>query len=135
MNSRRRTWFNSNQSRLRALLPERCANCGDVEDLQIHHVVPLALGGSNFLSNMVVLCVRCHGKAHAHDAWEQRRIAQMKGIEKAKKMGLFGGRPINKDLHRQINYAISNGLSVRKTAQKLGCSPTTVQRAKKYGYE
>lgn len=30
----------------------------------VHHRVPLSKGGTNDLSNLVVLCARCHGRAH-----------------------------------------------------------------------
>lgn len=42
----------------------RCANCRDTESLEIHHVVPLSLGGTNEITNLVPLCHRCHKTAH-----------------------------------------------------------------------
>lgn len=41
-----------------------CYNCGSTEGIEMHHVVPLKLGGTNNLSNIVVLCHRCHCAAH-----------------------------------------------------------------------
>lgn len=41
-----------------------CYNCGSTESIEMHHVVPLKLGGTNNLSNIVVLCHRCHCAAH-----------------------------------------------------------------------
>jgi len=41
-----------------------CYNCGSDECIELHHVVPLKLGGTNNLSNIVVLCHRCHCAAH-----------------------------------------------------------------------
>lgn len=41
-----------------------CANCGSKADIEYHHVVPLRLGGTNKLSNIVPLCYSCHLKAH-----------------------------------------------------------------------
>lgn len=45
----------------------RCVNCG-VKDheatLDVHHIVPRGQGGSNLMSNQVVLCRRCHDAAH-----------------------------------------------------------------------
>lgn len=37
-----------------------CANCGASSDLQYDHVIPLALGGSNSLSNLQLLCGTCN---------------------------------------------------------------------------
>lgn len=41
-----------------------CANCGSDLDVEYHHVVPLKLGGSNRLTNIVPLCFVCHKIAH-----------------------------------------------------------------------
>ena len=38
----------------------RCINCGSPDNIEWHHVVPLALGGNDNLSNMVPLCYECH---------------------------------------------------------------------------
>lgn len=45
----------------------RCMNCtasGSDVTLDVHHIVPRGQAGSNRLSNMVVLCRRCHDAAH-----------------------------------------------------------------------
>jgi len=42
-----------------------CANCGADSELVIHHIVPLALGGSNRTSNLVCLCTSCHSLMHS----------------------------------------------------------------------
>lgn len=44
--------------------PSYCANCGASADIEYHHIVPLANGGTNALSNIVPLCASCHQKAH-----------------------------------------------------------------------
>ena len=43
----------------------RCINCGSTEELELHHVMPLEIGGNDIPSNMVVLCYDCH-KAVTH---------------------------------------------------------------------
>ena len=45
-------------------LPKVCANCESTGELHIHHIVPIALGGSNKVTNLVRLCTGCHAKAH-----------------------------------------------------------------------
>jgi hypothetical protein len=43
----------------------KCEECGAVGDLEIHHRVPLAAGGTNKLSNLALLCRNCHRKETA----------------------------------------------------------------------
>lgn len=45
-------------------LPKECGNCGSTEELDIHHIVPISLGGTNRITNLVRLCTSCHAKAH-----------------------------------------------------------------------
>lgn len=42
-----------------------CVNCGSTKGVEFHHIVPLKLGGSNSISNIVPLCQICH-KAVTH---------------------------------------------------------------------
>lgn len=46
----------------------RCANCPADDDavLDVHHIVPRGQGGSNLMSNQVVLCRKCHDAVHGH---------------------------------------------------------------------
>lgn len=41
-----------------------CYNCGCDDATELHHIVPLKLGGTNNISNIAVLCHRCHCAAH-----------------------------------------------------------------------
>ena len=43
---------------------KKCANCGSEENIEIHHIVPLIVGGTNRRSNLVALCQDCHAKIH-----------------------------------------------------------------------
>ena len=66
-----------------------CCNCGSDKNIEIHHIVPLANGGNNIITNMVALCKDCHLKAHG----------KLKRVENAKK----GGRkPIKKPANADI---------------------------------
>lgn len=42
----------------------RCVNCGSDENVELHHIVPIFLGGTNNISNIVPLCHACHAAAH-----------------------------------------------------------------------
>lgn len=41
----------------------KCINCGK-EASELHHVIPLALGGNDIDSNKVWLCIKCHSLIH-----------------------------------------------------------------------
>ncbi|MEZ4504712.1 MAG: HNH endonuclease [Thermomicrobiales bacterium] len=38
----------------------RCTICGSREQLEVHHIVPRRLGGSNDPENLVTVCAACH---------------------------------------------------------------------------
>lgn len=40
----------------------RCLACGSTKNLSADHVVPLSKGGTNYISNIQVLCKRCNSK-------------------------------------------------------------------------
>lgn len=41
-----------------------CRNCSTSSNLIVHHIVPVALTGTNCLSNLATLCRECHRNAH-----------------------------------------------------------------------
>ena len=41
---------------------DKCAYCGNVENLEIHHIKPRQMGLDNSPSNLIVLCRECHRK-------------------------------------------------------------------------
>jgi hypothetical protein len=52
-----------------------CSACGaTLTSLQIAHVVPLALGGSDDLTNLTVLCQACHARLDLHQPRETEFI-------------------------------------------------------------
>lgn len=44
--------------------PKQCSTCGSREDLELHHIIPVAVGGTNDYFNMAYLCHDCHMKLH-----------------------------------------------------------------------
>lgn len=70
------------------IIGEKCCNCGNTNDLEYHHIIPLSLGGNNNLSNYCCLCYKCHSLLHFS---KERGINHSKltkiGLEKAKKSG------------------------------------------------
>ncbi len=52
-----------------------CQKCGTTEKLTIDHIIPLAEGGSNDLSNLHTLCQSCNSrKGDRRDPKFQRRF-------------------------------------------------------------
>ena len=37
-----------------------CYRCGATKNLEIHHMIPLAIGGTNDKGNVIILCKNCH---------------------------------------------------------------------------
>lgn len=81
-----REYFASNRRYYWKNLKNECVNCGSTNELQLHHIVPLIQGGTNRLSNVVVLCSNCHGKIHGV-GYKNHSANTKKGIEKARSNG------------------------------------------------
>lgn len=41
-----------------------CSKCRRVRKLHLHHIKSLSSGGSNEISNLIILCEKCHSKQH-----------------------------------------------------------------------
>lgn len=51
----------------------KCVRCGiEVDDLQLHHIIPLSQGGYSFEGNLAYLCDECHYEAHLGDTSTKR---------------------------------------------------------------
>lgn len=88
-----RKWFDDNKNLIRqSFTYNHCCNCGVIADLQIHHIVPLAVGGTNNLTNLSLVCEDCHRKVHGKGTLNKK--LQREGITEAKKKGKHLGRPV-----------------------------------------
>lgn len=87
---KRRTLTNTDKEQIGL----QCCNCGSKEDLQYHHIVPIAIGGQDINSNMCCLCYKCHYKLH-HNGKESKinnygelvKNGQAKAKEEGKHIG------------------------------------------------
>jgi len=68
--------------------------------------------------------------AIARKDYEQRRQRQAQGIEKAKKRGVYRGRPVDESKRDRIRQLLERGFSIRKAAELANASPSTVQKVK-----
>lgn len=66
-----------------------CINCGK-EASELHHVVPLALGGNDIDSNKVWLCIECHNKIHKRGLGMGQLAAESPNYRQAVKDGRVG---------------------------------------------
>jgi DNA invertase Pin-like site-specific DNA recombinase len=68
----------------------------------------------------------------ARKDYEDRRRRQAEGIKKSKalfKMA-YAGRKTDEELHARVKKCLAMDMSIRKTAEVVGCAVSTVQRVK-----
>lgn len=67
---------------------EVCVSCGGVAT-EVDHIRPLAIGGTNELDNLQLLCSSCHRKKTSRD---QKKIARFRSVrrldDKRRRFGL-----------------------------------------------
>lgn len=118
-----------------------CINCGKPA-AELHHVVPLALGGNDIDSNKVWLCSECHTLIHGTN--KERRGTHWKelqraGIERAKAEGKFKGRKrkeIDKEAFEKDCVLWRKGeCTAISLMQKYNISsPTFYRRIREWGF-
>ena len=73
---------------------EQCESCFSIGEVQVHHRVPVSLGGAIFDSdNLIVLCRSCHLEAH-------RKIEESKMPEWKRNLYRLVDKPITPRLKR-----------------------------------
>ena len=86
--SERLTSFEWQKKRSKVLLEfPMCVQCGSKDSLEVDHIVPKALGGSDDDKNLQVLCNKCHKKKSSKDADRISRANKIKRIESEKRRG------------------------------------------------
>ena len=117
----------------------KCINCGK-SPCELHHVVPLSLGGNDVDPNKVPLCSKCHTIVHGTNPirrgthWKELQKA---GIEKARAEGKYKGKPkmqIDENAFRKECIKWRNGeQTAKRTMENLGLKPNTFyRRVKEY---
>jgi hypothetical protein len=68
--------------------PDVCAECGSTNGIELHHPIPISMGGKC----VIPLCNECHGKAHD---MKRKNIGELtkEGLKRAKERGQRIGRP------------------------------------------
>ena len=65
----RRSGSTRRYRKLRAYVIRRdgcCQRCGGQDQLECHHVIPVAAGGLDLPSNLRTICKQCHDQLHGH---------------------------------------------------------------------
>jgi 5-methylcytosine-specific restriction endonuclease McrA len=59
------------KEQLRAAANYQCVLCSEPQTqwlkLEIHHLIPRSLGGSNDVDNLMPICPNCHSKIHSNN--------------------------------------------------------------------
>jgi len=55
-----------------------CIDCGEIENLQVHHLIPWRLNDKHEMDNLITLCVSCHTKRE-HKLFKQYKTSMRKG--------------------------------------------------------
>tara|TARA_Y100000389_G_scaffold53691_1_gene49544 strand:+ start:862 stop:1236 length:375 start_codon:yes stop_codon:yes gene_type:complete len=113
-----------------------CFECGSIEKIQDHHIIPKVLGGTK----TIPLCTPCHSKVHSKDLTKFSRLARI-GRKKAMDRGVKMGRKVgsresietflSKPQNIEIGKLLDEKLSYRKIGSLLNCSPKTVVKVNK----
>lgn len=69
--------------------------------------------------------------AVARKDYEDRRRRQKQGIERAKHIGKYKGRPVDETLRQKIKELLSDGKSWNRIQDMLGCSRGTISKVAK----
>lgn len=66
---------------------KRCQKCGDVNDLTIHHLdkngrnnVENGLSPNNNISNLIIICRKCHGSIHGKEHGKKYKESEVKNV-------------------------------------------------------
>ena len=72
-------------------MKHKCFECGTMECIQHHHVIPRSLGGTK----TIPLCSICHGKVHGIKRDKQINVSELtkEGLKRAKANGVVLGNP------------------------------------------
>jgi len=109
-----------------------CQDCGKVgrpgrcgEDIQAHHILPYADGGTHALSNLITLCVFCHRKR------DKMRTNQLRAQAAAERCSKLPPRPLT-----LARVATALGVCIETVAdwRRLGIIPRFTDTAELESY-
>ena len=60
--------FKVNRQIVLAIDNYECRECGNKENLHVHHIKERRKGGSNDINNLITLCSKCHAEKHKNES-------------------------------------------------------------------
>lgn len=121
----------------------KCCNCGSIESLQYHHIVPLTFGGNNIPSNICCLCYKCHslihfGKVKNINHSEATKAGLQRARERGTRLGIEKGTKLttkksieSKKLILELNIDFNSTLSNEDTYKQISISRNAFYKYKK----
>lgn len=79
----------------------------ECEKLEVHHIIPISRGGKEDCSNLIEICLECHGKVHDVSFKGSRGLIK-EGVEKCKTHELIAK---NWSLSKNADSIINNWLN------------------------
>ena len=112
----------------------KCCNCGNNNNLEYHHIVPISLGGLDDISIICCLCSNCHHLIHngSKDNINQAVLIKQ-GMKAAKEKGTIIGRPritINDISNDLVADILTEKINITAIAKKYNISRKTVYKYK-----
>lgn len=90
----------------------KCVRCGSIEQIEVHHKIPLKDGGTNDIDNLIPICRSCHQNVHNRkfDA-SYHKISKYYGFKVSKdkkaKIGFIIFDTIKRHKRLKIRYVAS----------------------------
>jgi hypothetical protein len=100
----------------------KCTKCGGKEHLNVHHIRPIYLEGTDDINNLITLCRDCHQSEHGFKFDDKRE-----GIYSAKEKSQKTHQKPNKKV-RQIENAIKTGkcLDIKYKSERKEITTRTI---------
>lgn len=102
-----------------------------VLDQPMTHPILSGIAENSMISKVLTDFMIDLAAAMARDDYETRRKRQAQGIEKAKALGKYQGRPPDHQLRQNIALLLEEGKSWSKIQSLLGCSRSTIAKVSK----
>ncbi len=107
----------------------KCRFCGTKYNLEVHHITPRSLGGTNHEYNLITLCNGCHSFLHLNPFGKVGRtklIASMMVKKNGKTFSKYGNKwgrkTMSEEKQKRVKELRSNGLTYREIAEKMKIS-------------